>query len=90
MLRYSLCRGTAHPSVQGARTVLLTVALCVPWTTRRDRISHFPPLSPSPPTQERYASRINKILQGEPDFHPLNPSGNDLFRVVSDGKWLCR
>jgi len=29
-------------------------------------------------------------MAGEPDFHPLSPHGNDLWKAVSDGKWLCR
>jgi hypothetical protein len=54
----------------------------------------FPhPPTPHPPTplpQERYTLRINKIMAGEPDFQPLNPHGGDLWKAVSDGKWLCR
>jgi hypothetical protein len=53
------------------------------------RASSLPPL-PTPVSQERYTTRINKIMAGEPDFVPLSPHGSDLWKAVSDGKWLCR
>jgi hypothetical protein len=38
--------------------------------------------------QERYTTRINKIMAADNEFKPLHPGSNDLFKIVSDGRWL--
>jgi hypothetical protein len=43
-----------------------------------------------PAQKEQFAARINKVLAGEAWYTPLNPSGNDLWKVMGDGEFLCK
>ena len=42
-----------------------------------------------PKEPERYMSRINKVMMGEPGFAPI-ASQEELWRLVSDGNFMCR
>lgn len=51
-----------------------------------------PPLTCAspPPPQERYASRINKIMKGTAEFTPLEPNGSNLFAHLANGEAMLR
>ena len=42
-----------------------------------------------PKEPERYSLRLNKIMAGEPGFSPI-ATPEDLWRLVSDGNFMCR
>jgi hypothetical protein len=37
-----------------------------------------------------FTQRLNKVLQGEAWWTPLNPAGGELFAKMADGEFLCR